>query len=345
MTLKALMKVKSGPGNVEIREVSDPRPNPNEVKIKVHACGVCGTDLHVYHDTTINTPPVILGHEFSGIIEEVGKDVHRFKPGDRVVAETTVESCGYCYYCITGNHNICANRRGLGRTGDGAFANYLVLRQQLIHILPESIDMDDASLLEPMACTVHAVCETATIHAGDSVLISGPGAIGLFAMQIAKAEGAKVILVGIGKDSERLVLAKRIGADKVVNVENENIEEIMKLETGGNGFDAVIECSGAPASILSSLKLVRRQGQYIQMGLSGKEVAANFDLIVNREIRIMGSVNSKWTSWERAIKLLETKQVVTKPLISEKLPLDQWEIAFDNMKNGRGVKTLLTPIN
>ncbi len=125
--MKGLVKTKPGPGNVELIDVDEPRPNTNEVKIKVHACGVCGTDLHVLHDTTINSPPVILGHEFSGIVTEVGSSVKRIKPGDRVVAETTVESCGTCQYCTSGNHNICANRRGLGRTGNGAFAEVLNL--------------------------------------------------------------------------------------------------------------------------------------------------------------------------------------------------------------------------
>ncbi len=343
--MKALVKTKSGIGNVEHKEVTEPQPNQNEVKIRVHACGVCGTDLHVFHDTTINSPPVILGHEFSGVVTEVGSNVTRIQPGDRVVAETTVESCGYCQYCISGNHNICANRRGLGRTGDGAFANYLVLRQQLIHVLPPSIDLDEAALLEPLACTVHAVCESSVIHAGDEVLISGPGAIGLFALQVAKAEGARVVIMGINRDQERLELAKELGADKVINVEKDSLEDVYIQETKGNGFDFVVECSGAPSAIKTALSFTRRQGQYIQMGLSGKEVSVNFDLIVNRELRVFGSVNSKWTSWERAIKLLELNMVTTKPLISYILPLSDWNIAFDNMKNGIGIKTLLKPIN
>lgn len=343
--MKALVKVKPGPGHVEITEVDDPIPGPNEVKIEVHACGICGTDLHVLHDTTINAPPVILGHEFSGIITEVGSNVTRFKPGDRVVSETTVESCGYCQYCVSGNHNICANRRGLGRTGDGAFAKYLILRQQLIHVLPDSVSLDEAALLEPLACTVHAVIETATIHAGDIVLVSGPGAIGLFALQCAKAEGARVIISGIARDNERLALAAELGADRVVNVEAEDLDAVMQQETKGIGFDAVVECSGAGPAIASVLKLVRRQGQYVQMGLSGKEIPVNFDLVVNRELKILGSVNSKWSSWERAIKLLETKKITTRPLISQKYSLNDWKIAFDNMQYGRGVKNLLTPID
>lgn len=343
--MKALVKVQAGPGHVEVTDIKEPVPGPNEVKIKVHACGICGTDLHVLHDTTINAPPVVLGHEFSGIITEVGSDVTRFKPGDRVVSETTVESCGYCQYCVSGNHNICANRRGLGRTGDGAFANYLILRQQLIHVLPDSIDLDEAALLEPLACTVHAVIETGTIHAGDVVLVSGPGAIGLFALQCAKSEGARVVISGIAKDSERLALAADLGADRVVNVEAESLEAIMQQETDGIGFDVVVECSGAGPAIAAVLKFVRRQGQYIQMGLTGKEIPVNFDLVVNRELKLLGSVNSKWSSWERAIKLLETKKITTRPLISQKYNLNDWKIAFDNMQNGRGVKNLLMPID
>ncbi len=221
---------------------------------------------------------------------------------------------------------------------------YLILRQQLIHLLPESIELNEAALLEPLACTTHAVCEVASIHAGDTVLISGPGAIGLCAMQVAKAEGAKVIIIGIARDIERLELAKQLGADRVVNSETEDLDEILGQEAKGGGFDVVVECAGAPSAINSALKYTRRQGLYVQMGLSGKDMTINFDQIVNRELKVLGSVNSKWSSWERAITLLERKKVQTKPMISQIYPLNNWEIAFENMKLARGIKSLLIPI-
>jgi L-iditol 2-dehydrogenase len=341
--MKALMKTAPGPGHIELKEVEDPHPGPGEVRIRVHVCGICGTDLHVLHNTTINSPPVILGHEFTGVIDEVGSKVHNFKPGDRVVAETTVESCGSCYYCITGNHNICANRLGLGRTGNGAFADYLILRQEIVHHLPDSIDMTEGALLEPLACTVHAVSEAATIHASDTVLVMGPGAIGLCAMQVAKAEGARVIIAGLKSDQERLDIARSLGADHVITIGQDTLSTAVQELTNGTGVDVVIECSGAAAAVPMALEVLRRQGQYVQMGLSGKELSVSFDMITNRELRLLGSVNSKWTSWERALLLLSEGKVSTKPLISAILPLTQWEEGFHNMEAGISIKTLLQP--
>jgi len=299
--------------------------------------------LHVLHDTTINRPPVILGHEFTGTIDEVGSAVTVFKPGDRVVAETTVESCGACYYCVTGNHNICANRLGLGRTGNGAFADYLMLRQQLIHRLPSNIDMVDGALMEPLACCTHAVCETANIHAGDQVLVIGPGAIGLCAMQVARAEGARVMIGGVSRDRDRLALASRLGAEQAIDAEKQNLQEVINDWTNGNGVDVLIECSGSAGGIRAALKLVRRQGQHVQMGLSGKETSIDLDLVTNRELRLLGSVNSKWTSWERALQLLSTCRVTTQPLVTSVLSLTDWEKGFRQQETGVGIKTVLVP--
>lgn len=341
--MRALVKTKRGVGNVELQEVETPQPGPNEVKIQVRACGICGTDLHVYHDTTENTPPVILGHEFTGVVVDAGADVTRFKPGDRVVAETTVKSCGECMYCITGNHNICPNRLGLGRTANGAFASYLVLKQELIHILPDNVDFIAGALCEPLACSVHAVIETTQVSAGDTVLITGPGPIGLLVLQLVKAEGGLAIIFGTSVDGDRLALAGELGADRVVDVEAEDAPAIVRELTQGYGTDVVIECSGAAAAANMGMQLVRRQGKYTQMGLFGHSVLVDLDLITNRELVVRGSVNSKWTSWERALRLLARNEVRTGPLVTDVLPLSQWQEGFRKKEEGEGLKAVLVP--
>jgi L-iditol 2-dehydrogenase len=341
--MRALVKTKRGVGNVSLETVEEPIPGPSDVKIRVEACGICGTDLHVYHDTTENTPPVILGHEFTGVVTEVGALVTRFKPGDRVVAETTVRSCGTCLYCATGNHNICANRLGLGRTANGAFADYLVLRQGLIHILPDNVNFIAGALCEPLACAVHAVIETTRVAAGDNVLITGPGPIGLLALQLVKAQGGVAILCGVTVDEGKLTIAKELGADHTINVQTQDARADVSRLTEGNGADIVIECSGSGAAAELGLELLRRQGQYTQMGLFGQSISVDLDRVTNRELIIRGSVNSKWTSWERALRLLCQGKVRTEPLVTDVLPLSQWQTGFTKKERAEGLKTVLIP--
>lgn len=341
--MKALVKTEVGVGNVEYIDVPEPSPKANEVKIKVKACGICGTDIHVYHNTTELLPGVTLGHEFTGIVTEVGSEVTSFKPGDRVVAATTVEKCGKCLYCITGNENICPTRKGMGRTGNGAFAEYIVLKEELVFNLPDNVDFIAGTLSEPLACVVHGVIETVPIAAGELAVVIGPGAIGLLALQMAKAQGAKVVLVGTTIDEDRLVLGKKLGADLTVNAQTENVKEIIDNLTEGLGADVVIECSGAASAARSGFEIIRKQGKYLQMGLFGKPIELDFQLTVNKELRIYGSVNSKWTTWKTMLKLYERGQVDTKPLVTDVLPLSEWKKGFEKHEKREGIKIVLVP--
>ena len=341
--MKALVKTKAGVGFVEYIEVPEPAPKEHEVKIRVKACGICGTDIHVFHNTTELLPGVILGHEFTGVVEEVGSKVTKYKPGDRVVAATTVQSCGECLYCITGNENICSNRKGLGRTGNGAFAKYLVLKQELIHRLPDNIDFVAGALCEPLACVVHGVVETINVCAGDLAVVLGPGAIGLLAVQVAKAQGAKVVLCGTSVDADRLKLGKELGADININVQTENAKEIINNLTGGVGADVVIECSGAAPAARLGLDLIRKQGIYLQIGLFGKPIELDFQLVTLKELKVFGSVNSKWTTWKTMLKILERGQVDTKSLVTDIFPLSEWKKGFDKHEKHDGIKIVLIP--
>lgn len=341
--MKALVKTKVGVGNVELLDIPEPTPKENEVKIKVKACGICGTDIHVLHNTTELAAGVTLGHEFTGVVSEVGAKVKHFKPGDRVVATTTVESCGECLYCQNGDVNICPTRKGMGRTGNGAFAEYIVLKEELVFNLPDNVDFISGALCEPLGCTVHGCIETVPIIAGDVAVVIGPGAIGLLATQLAKAQGAKVILCGTNVDEERLKLGKKLGADVVINVQTENAAEIVRSLTAGLGADVVIECSGAPAAARMGFDLIRKQGAYLQMGLFGKPIEIDFQLVTTKELRVYGSVNSKWTTWTTMMKLLERGLVQTRDLVTDILPLSQWKIGFDKHEKREGIKIVLVP--
>ena len=341
--MKALVKFKKGVGNMEIQDVPEPKAGAEDVKIKVKACGICGTDIHILRGEFEYATPVILGHEFTGVIVEKGTRVKAWEPGERVVAETTVTSCGRCRYCRTGSENICIDRLGLGRTGNGAFAEYLVLHQRLIHTLPPEVDFLAGALSEPLACCVHGVLETTRIEPGDWVIVMGPGPIGLLALQLAKVSGGRVVVCGISSDGERLALARDLGADLAINVEKEDVSATIRDLTEGYGADVVLECSGAPKAADLGLEVVRKHGTYTQIGLFGQRIQLDFQKIAVKELKVYGSVNQQWTSWNTALKLLEKGKVQTRPLISNVLPLAKWKVAFQKYERHQGMKIVLLP--
>lgn len=341
--MKALVKYATGIGNVGIREVPDPSPGPGEVKIEIKAAGICGTDMHIYYDEFKTIPPVVMGHELSGVVVEVGPGVSRCKVGDRVTAETYASTCMKCRYCRSGEYNLCPSRMSIGSKVNGAFAKYLVIREENIHKLPENLDFEAAALTEPLACCVHAVIEETSIRSGDVVVISGPGIIGLLCMQLAKAGGGIVIVCGTRQDESRLELARKLGADRTVNVESEDVQAVVESLTDGYGADVVIECAGAGPSAQACIEMVRRKGRYAQVGLFGKPVEFDLEQVAYKELIVTGGNASTRSSWERAIRLLEQGKVVTEPLITDKLPLSHWEEGFRRFQERKGGKILLIP--
>jgi L-iditol 2-dehydrogenase len=187
----ALQKVEKGVGHIELRDVPEPEPQPGWVKIEVKAAAVCGTDIHIRHDQFPYWPPVTLGHEFSGVITELGEGVSGWEVGDRVVAEPHTLACEECWLCRQGHVQICADKRSPGWGIDGAFAKYIVMDSKLLHALPDSVSFDAGALVEPTANTVHDVGERAKVEPEDFVVVLGPGPIGLLAAQTAKAAGAR----------------------------------------------------------------------------------------------------------------------------------------------------------
>ena len=223
--MKALVKYASGEGNVEIREVEEPRCGDNEVKLEIAYCGICGTDLHVLHDTFRNYPPVILGHEFSGTVVEVGRNVTNATLGERVTGlGATAVTCGQCEYCRSGYFIFCANRRGMGHGVNGAFTRYVVMRPDQLYRIPENFCLDEAAMSEPFAAVVQAVTEITNVRIGDTALVSGPGPMGLLCLKLLVAEGIRTIVAGAPGDQERLSAALRIGAAAVVNIGEQNLE-------------------------------------------------------------------------------------------------------------------------
>jgi L-iditol 2-dehydrogenase len=341
--VKALVKECRGSDGVVLKQVLEPIPNINEIKIKIHATGICGTDIHIMRDEFEINPPVIMGHEYSGIVQEVGGNVKNFKPGDRVVSLTTVKTCGSCRYCTAGLYMLCDKRQAIGCLINGAFAEYLVIPANRAFKIPEEVSLDEAALCEPLACVVRSVIEKATIKAGDYVLVSGPGTIGLLTMQVATASGGKVIVAGTSIDKERLALASKLGAAGTLVVDEENVFERIMEFTDGYGFDVAFECAGVSPSADTCLKVLKKTGLYVQVGLYGSRILFDHDLALKKEITITNSFTSTTTSWEKALRLLKSGQIDVKPLISAKLPLEQWRKGFEMVINKDGYKVLLIP--
>lgn len=338
--MKALRKLKKGTGNVDLADIPEPSPAPDQVKIKVHYAGICGTDLHIQSDEYHYDPPVTLGHEFSGIIVEVGNNVKNFKKGDKVVAETNAEVCGDCALCRAGRFCLCPQRLQLGAEKDGAFADFLIIREKTLHRIPENVDMQSAALSEPLSCVVHALFERSKILPEDIVVVLGPGAIGLMAVQIANLMGAKVIVGGTSVDGQRLEMAKQIGADFCINIERDKISDLIHDLTDGNGADVLLECSGATPAVEMGIDLLKKTGTFTQIGLSAKPLSIVFDKIVFKEINVFGSLSKTNFSWRKTLKVLSSKKVDVKPLITHTLPLEDWEKAFKIAGEKKGLKIL-----
>ncbi|MDF2958788.1 MAG: Zn-dependent alcohol dehydrogenase [Paenibacillus sp.] len=341
--MKALVKTQPGPGHVELIDVAEPLCGDHDVKIEVKYTGICGTDLHVLHDTFKNYPPVILGHEFSGVIAETGSAVSRVSVGDRVaVNPSTAVTCGHCDYCRQGYYMFCPIRRGMGHGVNGAFTKYAVVRDDQVHKLPDDVTLEEAALAEPLACAVQAVEELTDIHLGDTVLLSGPGPIGTLCLLLLVAKGCKVIVAGTTQDRLRLDMALQLGAALTVDVLQENLQEVIQRETDGRGVDAAMECAGVEASVAACLQAVKRRGRYVQVGILGKEIRVAFDTILYKQLQVAGSLAHSMQTWSRTLQLLRQRRLPLMKTVTHTIPLSQWKDGFDICEMKRGLKVLLT---
>ena len=316
----------------------------HDIKVKVYACGICGTDIHLMHDTYPSNPPIITGHEFSGVVAEVGKDVTDFKVGDRIVTLTAIETCEECEWCRQGLRMLCPQRKSVGSGIDGGFAEYVILPARHAFRLPEGVSLKTAALCEPLACVVRSVCERTTVHAGDYVLVSGAGVMAQLTAQVAHANGGVVIMTGLASDAERFAMAKRLGGVKeTVRVDEDGaLEKILAL-TGGMGPHVAYECAGVASSADFCLRALRKTGTYAQVAIPGKPIPMDMDMALYKEIVLTNSYASERTSWLTALSLLENHLINIDPLASTTLPLEQWEEGFRQTIAKTGFKVLLMP--
>ncbi len=343
-TMRALVKTAPGVGNVEVREVPVRPPGPNEILIRIKYCGVCGTDLHIYADEFPNDPPVIMGHEYCGTIEQVGAEVaHEWSVGDRVVGELHTGACGTCELCLAGKPHICDQKLALGSRYDGAFAEYLTLPAWLAHRIPEGIPWRVAGITEPFAITAHCLVERGGIEGASSILISGSGTMGLLATIWASRLGTEdIIVAGTDQDvSMRFPLALAMGATRVVNVQQDSLADAITGLVGARGVDAWVECSGAPAAIASGIHLTKKTGTCVLIGLVGPEtISVPWNQLLYKELDVFGCFSSPPSSWQKALAAEADEAAKLSQLVQVR-PFDEWKLAFDQLRKGQVVKTLL----
>jgi L-iditol 2-dehydrogenase len=327
---------------LEWQEVQDVMPKENEVKIRVKAAGICGSDVHGYQGITgRRIPPMIMGHEFSGIISEVGSDVETLKPGDRVTAYP-MDFCGMCLSCKSGNMQFCPEKKQFGvLTVDGAFAEYLCVPEKVCYKLHDNVSYSAGSMVEPLAVAFRGVRHAGDIT-GKNVLVVGSGTIGLLITACAKVKNPAKIFVTDLSDT-RLNVAKRLGADITINPSAADVKEAIMANTAGQGVDVSFEAVGITPACVQSLENLRIGGQAIWLGQGEKTVEIGMLDIVTRELSVSGSFTYGLGDFKSAVDILNSGAIDPEPIISEEVPMMQGAQWFEKLKKPEGlVKVILT---
>ena len=340
--MKGLVKFGSGWKGMEIRELQEPIPLDGQLKIKVMAAGICGSDIHGIVDGNIPLSSVVMGHEYVGVVDAVGSGVTGFKAGDWVVSMTAYSTCGTCIYCRDGLQMLCLQRKSIGTHVNGAMAEYIIVPSANAFKVPDEIEEKIVlAACEPFTCAVRCGIENTLIRPGDVVVVAGPGTLGISMVQIAKLRGAYVIAYGLPTDKHRLDLAKQMGADEVSYTESDLRKRVWAKNP--YGADIAFETAGAEASMNLCVEILRKKGTLGQMGVYGKKINVNFDKILDNELSLTNSFATQKSSWEISLKLLREKKVDISTLITTKLPLEKWREGFGIAASKGAFKVLLIP--
>jgi len=345
--MQAVVQYALKPMGVELRRVEAPGSlADDEVLLATRAVGICGSEVHQYHNTH-SWPvrvPVILGHEFAGVVSRVGARAGGFREGDRVVSETAARICGRCAYCRVGEYNLCPERLGFGYNLDGGMAEFVAVPARCLHHLPDSISFEKAALIEPCSVAYNATCVKTRIRAGDSVLVLGPGPIGLLCLALARLSGAGWLgALGIERDEPRLAIARNLGADRAINAGRENALEFLRSVGDGLGVDVVVDATGVSAALQTALDAVRPNGQITKVGWGAAPLNFSLDPLVRKAVCLQGCFSHNFAIWEKVIALVASGRLDPTPLIGRVEELSNWQVCFDEMASGKIVKGVLKP--
>ncbi len=331
--------VFQSPGNISIEQVKDPVCETNDVVIQISQSGICGTDLHIYHDEFHSKFPLIAGHEFGGVIVEAGKAVTSLKCGDRVVVDPNLY-CGECYFCRQEQSNHCLNWHGVGITRPGGFAQYVSVPARAAYKIPESLTDTQATFIEPVSCVIYAL-RRLRVWPGDEVLIFGAGPMGLLLVQAMKRSGACRIDV-VEKRIERRNLCLLMGANTAIDA-NTNLRKTL-FEQAPYGYAIVVDATGMPDVIRNALQFVKPRGQYLQFGVAPKSVSVAWEPyeIYHKDLTIIGSFALCYT-FQPAVAWIANHVVEVENLVSHILPLTEFEAGFRDFAAGNTLKVHIRP--
>ena len=342
--MKALLLTKYR--QLEISEVPTPVPGPDEVLVRVAACGICGSDVHGYDGSSgRRIPPIVMGHEAAGTVTLLGKTGTGLSEGDRVTFDSTV-FCGKCGHCLRGEINLCDHRRVLGVSCEdyrraGAFAEYVAVPRHIVYPLPETLSFQDAAMLEAVSVALHAV-SLSKISRGQTALVLGAGMIGVLTMQALQVAGCSRVFVA-DVDASRLNLATRLGAEALLATGARLVSQISEL-TNGKGVDLAVEAVGVDETIRAAIDCVGKGGTVTLVGNISPEVTLPLQKVVTRQIRLQGSCASAG-EYPRAIELVANGRIQVKPLISAVAPLEEGPQWFERLHSREPnlMKVILTP--
>ncbi|HLK69017.1 MAG TPA: galactitol-1-phosphate 5-dehydrogenase [Bryobacteraceae bacterium] len=333
--------------DLEMVQMPVPEIGPDDVLVRVRACGICGSDVHGLDGATgRRIPPLVMGHEAAGEVAQTGAHVHDLKVGDRVTFDSTIY-CGECFFCASGDINLCENRQVLGVSpGEyrrhGAFAEYVSVPRRIMYRLPESLSYEQAALIEAVSVAVHAVNLT-PLRMGASAVVVGSGMIGLLTAQALRAAGCTRV-IAIDVEESRLAMARKLGATETVNSKTEQAEIVVRELTGGHGADVAIECVGANDPVKTAIHCVRKGGAVTLVGNVSPKVELPLQIVVSRQIRVQGSCAS-CGEYPASIDLMARGAIQVDPLISAVAPLGEGRSWFDRLyrKEAGLMKVILRP--
>ncbi len=338
--MKALVKAKPEPG-IWMQEVPKPPVGPNDVLVRIRKTAVCGTDIHIYNwdewaQATIPVPMTV-GHEFAGVVEQVGGEVAGFKPGDRVSGEGHI-TCGHCRNCRAGRRHLCRNAIGVGVDRPGCFAEYLAIPAVNAYPLPASLPDEVGAILDPLGNAAHTALSFDLV--GEDVLITGAGPIGIMATAICRHVGARFVVITDVNDY-RLELARRMGADHAVNVGGEGLDDTMAALGMTEGFDVGLEMSGNPEALRHLLRVMNHGGRVALLGILPRAAAIDWDQVIFKGLMLKGIYGREmFETWYKMTSMLRSGLDVT-PVLTHHFPIDDYEDGFEVMCSGRSGKVIL----
>ena len=344
-----------GKGKLELRDIPIPEIGDDDILLQVKACGICGSDLPFF--TGVSDPilnrPYTMGHEFTGVIAKVGKNVDSYwKIGDRVVSDNTAHVCGRCPACAQGHFVQCKERGCLGASDDGGYAEYVRIPGEVLKIypntlyhIPECLTFEEATLMDPVANGYTAVVEQGEVRPGDNVVIFGAGALGLMALQQACVAGAaKIILIGRSSDKRaRFAIGRKYGATHCLASDEEDVVAKVRELTGNNGVKTVIDAAGPPIVTHQAIQMLRNEGILVRIGTSKRLYNYDLDDFAFKNISIRGHMGYSTIAWMNSLALIEAGKLDLKSIITEIMPLENYQIAAEKLISQEAAKIILIP--